>query len=434
VKEYSYWLDTIPAPSESRVPNPKSNPKSQIPNPESVDVAIIGAGYTGLSAARRLAAAGASVLVIERETIGWGASSRNGGQVLTGLKLDPQTLVDRWGEARARALFAAADASLSHLESLLAEEAIDCDYERSGHLQAAWKASHFDAFRREQALLARLFGHRVELVPRADQRIEIGSDAYHGLLVDDKSAAINPARYVRGLAAAAERRGARIAAGVGVTSVERRSAGWRVETTAGDVGASDVLIATSGYTGAATPALARRLIPIGSYIVATEPLSAAEAAAVLPRRRVAFDSKHFLYYFRLTRDNRLLFGGRAEFSAPSPASTRRAAAILRRGLARIFPQLADKSIEYAWGGHVAFTRDRLPRAGKLEGAYYAGGYAGHGIAMATYLGDLIARRMAGEPIDHPLMDDRFAPIPLYRGRPWFLPVVGVYYRLLDLAR
>ena len=426
MNEYSYWLDTIPRPSESRIPNPEFLPRE-------ADVVVVGAGYTGLSAARRLAMAGASVLVIERETVGWGASSRNGGQVLAGLKLDAQTLVDRFGAARARETFAAAAASIAHLETVIAQESIDCEYERTGHLQAAWKPRHFDAFRIEQALLARMFGHRVELVSRAEQRSEIGTDAYYGLLVDERSGSINPARYVQGLASAARRRGACIATGTGVTTLERRGGRWRVATTGGDVDAANVVLATNGYTGAASPALTRRLVPIGSYIIATEPLTAIEAAAILPRRRVAFDSKHFLYYFRLTRDSRLLFGGRAEFSAHPAASTRRAAAILRRGLARVFPQLADKSIEYAWGGNVAFTRDQMPRAGKLEGAYFAAGYCGHGIAMATYLGDLIARRVAGEPIEHPLIDDRFAAIPFYRGTPWFLPLIGVYYRLRDLV-
>jgi glycine/D-amino acid oxidase-like deaminating enzyme len=152
---------------------------------------------------------------------------------------------------------------------------------------------------------------------------------------------------------------------------------------------------------------------------------------VLPRGRVVFDSKNYLYYFRLTSDRRLLFGGRAEFKQPGPDTTKRAAAILKRGLVRIFPELADKRIEYAWGGNVAFTRDQMPRAGKLDDMYFAGGYCGHGIAMATALGELVARRMAGELIEHPLFDDRFAPIPFYHGRPWFLPIVGAYYRMKD---
>jgi len=147
---------------------------------------------------------------------------------------------------------------------------------------------------------------------------------------------------------------------------------------------------------------------------------------------MAFDSRHFLHYFRLTADNRLLFGGRAEFSGPTLESATRATAILRRAMTGMFPDLATTPVEYAWSGHVAFTRDQMPRAGLMDGAFYAGGYAGHGIALATYLGGLIARRIAGEQLEHPLFDDHFAPIPLYHGRPWFLPLVGLYYRFRDL--
>ena len=445
MKEYPYWWDTMPALRagtqnlEPQTQNPEPGTQNPEPLPSRADVAILGAGYTGLAAARHLARAGASVVVFERDRTGSGASSRNGGQVVTGMKLDPAALVARFGEARARQLFDISLDSIAALEALIAGEAIACEYERTGHLEAAWKPSHFRAFRGQQALLSRVFGHRVELVPRADQRSELGTDAYHGLLVDEGSAALNPAKYVAGLAEAARRAGAAIAEHTAVTRVSRapgrRPEGrWTIATPRGDVEAGDVLIATNGYTNGASPSLQRRLVPIGSYIIATAPLSETDAAALLPKRRVAFDSKNFLYYWRLSGDRRLLFGGRAEFSRPTPASTGRAASILRDGLVRVFPQLAATRIDYAWSGHVAFTRDQMPHAGKFEDdVYYAGGYCGHGIAMATYLGTLVARRIAGEPIEHPLMDDRFPAIPFYNGRPWFLPLVGMYYRIRDIV-
>ncbi|MBI3490766.1 MAG: FAD-binding oxidoreductase [Acidobacteria bacterium] len=412
---------------------PAPSPQPPAPGPRS-DVLVIGAGYTGLAAARQLARSGASVLVLERERVGWGASSRNGGQVLTGLRLDPATLVRRYGEVRARQVFGVGERSIARLEALIAEEHIDCEYARTGHVQAAWKPAHFDALRDEQALLARVFGHRVELVSRADQRAEIGTDRYHGVLVDERSGALNPARYVHGLAAAAVRAGACVRTGVAVTRVQRESMEWRVATTDGDVTARNVLVATNGYTTGVTPSLQRCYVPVGSYIIATEPLPPDRAAAILPRGRMAFDSKNYLYYFRVTSDRRLLFGGRAEFAAPRADTTRRAAAILRQGMIDVFPDLAAARIDYAWGGNVAFTRDQLPHAGVLDGMFYAGGYCGHGIAMATHLGEQIARRIAGESpaAEHPLFDDRFSTIPLYDGRPWFLPLVGAYYRFLDL--
>jgi glycine/D-amino acid oxidase-like deaminating enzyme len=425
VNDASYWTETL---SKSDV----SSLKSEVGQlPAQVDVAVIGGGYTGLAAARRLAMSGASVLVLERGDLGSGASSRSGGQVLTGLKLDVATLVAAYGERRARELFELGGRAIEDLEAAIAAESIDCDYERGGHIAAAAKPSHFEALRAEQALLARTFDHRVELVSRSEQRRELGSDAYHGLSIDQGSRAINPAKYVAGLAAAARRRGACLASGAAVTALRADAGGWRVTTRGSEVIARDVLVATNGYTGAIAPALQRRLIPIGSYVVVTDPLTDDEAAAILPARRVVFDTKHFLFYFRLTADNRLLFGGRAEFGQPTHESTRRAAAVLRRGIASVFPELSSTPLAFAWSGNVAFTRDQMPHAGRIDGVHYAAGYCGHGIAMATHLGDAIARRMLGDSARHPLMDDPMPAIPLYRGRPWFLPFVGAYYKVMD---
>jgi glycine/D-amino acid oxidase-like deaminating enzyme len=339
--------------------------------------------------------------------------------------------VAAYGEARARELFDVSRDALATLEQVVATEHIDCDLERTGHLQAAAKPSHYRAFEEEQALLAQVFNHRVSLLPASAQASELGAHGYHGLLVDEDSRAINPARYVQGLAAAAARAGVAIAAETAVERVDKSGSEWRLVTSRGGVRAGDVLAAANGYTDHASPALQRRLIPIGSYIIATAPLPAELSARFLPKRRMVFDSRYFLHYFRLTPDNRLLFGGRAEFSGPTRESEARAEAILRRDMISVFPELTDTPIDYAWSGHVAFTRDQMPRAGRLGGMFYAGGYCGHGVAMATHLGGLIARRMAGEQFEHPLFDDHFAPIPLYYGRPWFLPAVGLYYRLLD---
>jgi glycine/D-amino acid oxidase-like deaminating enzyme len=419
-----YWWDTVKGPGlQSPAPGPDGGHR--------YDVAIVGAGYTGLSAARQLARTGASVLVLERGGIGDGASSRNAGQVLTGLKLEPASLIAKYGEAHARQLFDLSRDAISALERVVADEAIDCELERTGHLQAAAKPSHFHALEQEQALLGRVFDHSVTLIGERDQAAELGARGYHGLLVDEESRAINPAKYVHGLAAAAARAGAVIAEHAAVERISRNGQTWRIDTAHRQIHARDVLVATNGYTDKAAPALQRRLIPIGSYIIATEPLPAVLTARLLPKRRMVFDSKYFLHYFRLTADNRLLFGGRAEFSGPTLQSANRAELILRRELSSIFPELAGTPIEYAWSGHVAFTRDQMPHAGRMDGLFYAGGYCGHGIAMATYLGGLIARRIAGEQFDNPFFDDHFAPIPLYYGRPWFLPAVGVYYRLLD---
>jgi glycine/D-amino acid oxidase-like deaminating enzyme len=399
--------------------------------PRSCDVLVIGAGYTGLAAARRLASRGASVLVVDSEGVGWGASSRNGGQLLTGLKVDPATLIARYGERDARALFDAANRAIANTASLIAGEKIECELRHCGHIQAAWKKSHFRMLQDEQALLARVFDHRVEIVPPSEQHRELGSGCYHGLLVDEKSGCLNPAQYVYGLAQAARRKGACIFNRVRVQAMARIPGGWRVSTTRGEIDASNVLVATNGYTDGAAPAVQRRFVPIGSFIIATEPLEHDVAAGLLPNRRVVFDSKHFLYYFRLTGDRRLLFGGRAEFRRASDASIARAADILRRGMVTVFPILSGVRVDYAWGGHVAFTRDLMPHGGAIDGLFYAGGYCGHGVAIATEFGDLIARRMCGETVDNPLLDVECPTIPLYRGTPWFLPLAGAYYKVLD---
>ncbi len=404
------------------------------PLPASVDVAVVGGGYTGLSAARTLARAGARVAVLEKEAIGWGASSRNGGQVLTGLKVSPATLFRRYGRERARALFGASLDAIAFLESLIADEAIDCGYERCGHLAAASKPPHYAAFAAERDLLEREFGHRVRLVPRADQRVELGSDLYHGLLVDERSGALHPARYVAGLARAARRAGALLRPFTPVRQIGHDRGVFVLATGHGALRARDVIVATNGYTDAAAPALRRRVVPVGSYIIATAPLAPETAATLLPARRVAFDSKAFLFYFRVTADRRLIFGGRAQFTPATARSTRRAAEVLRRGMVRVFPEMAGVPIEFAWSGNVCFAPDLLPHAGVLDGLHYSLGYAGHGVALATWLGHLTAERVLGRDVTNPFGNLSFRAIPLYTGRPWFLPLAGAWHRLRDWLR
>lgn len=407
--------------------------------PETVDVAVIGGGYTGLAAARALAKHGLAVALLEAHSFGWGASSRNGGMVLTGLKLSPGELIAKYGREQARKLFAASLAAIDCVEQIVAEEQIECDFARHGHLLVAAKPAHAAALDSEAALLAREFGHPTRVVPRDALRSEIGSDAYYGGLVDETSAGINPARYAAGLAHAAARAGAHIFDRTPVERIMRDAPGthaghcYRVITSGGELRARAVFAATGGYTGAAFPALRRRIIPIGSYIIATEPLPDVLAQEVSPQGRMIFDSKHFLYYFRLTPDRRMLFGGRAGFFPETPATVRESAAILRRGMLHVYPQLRDARIDYAWGGTIDCAFDMMPHAGRLDGLYYALGYAGHGVAMATYLGTCMAGQIAGASGENPLAGLPFpgAPLGLYRSTPWFLPFVGAWYKVLD---
>ena len=429
-REKPYWWET--ARLEAGGP--------PAPVPGQADVAIVGAGYTGLAAARELARRGARVVVLEAETAGWGASSRNGGMVLTGLKLGVAHLRAKVGRELAAEMYRASMESIDCVERIVSEEKIACDFSRCGHLEVASKPGHYRRFAQWAEIAARDFGREARLVPREAMESEIGSRIYFGGLVDEGSGGLNPARFVAGLAYGARNAGALICEQAQVEGIERAAkdgtAGFRVSTARGSVWAREVFVATSGYTGAATPELRRRVVPIGSYIIATGPLPEALAAELVPRGRMIFDSVHFLHYFRLTPDKRMLFGGRAAFFPETQNTIRQSAEILRRDMVRVYPQLAQTPVEYAWGGTLDFTFDMLPHAGTMEGVRFAMGYAGHGVAMATYLGAKMAAVIAGDDVALPFARVPFptAPLGLYRGRPWFLPLASLWYRFLDLVQ
>jgi glycine/D-amino acid oxidase-like deaminating enzyme len=430
--EQNYWLTTteIPASDGARLP------------PAIVDVAVIGAGFTGLSAARTLAKRGAKVAVLESQTTGWGASSRNGGMVLTGMKLGVNKLISMYGRELTQRMYAASLASMDCVEQIVREERIDCDFSRCGHLEVACKQKHFDDYARQVEVIEREFGHKLHVVKKQELGAEIGSTIYYGGMVDEVSAGCNPARYVGGLARAAVKSGAEIYEHTRVHRIGRDSRdgerGWKLSTSRGpgspgEIWAHEVFVGTSGYTGRATPALQKKLIPIGSFIITTEILPPALARELSPRNRMIYDSKNYLYYYRLTPDRRMLFGGRAAFFPESDQTVRQSAEILRRGMIGVYPQLSDAKIDYVWGGTLDFAFDIMPHAGQLDGMYYALGYAGHGVAMATYQGQKIAELMAGDKPENPFVGIPFpgAPLGLYNGKPWFLPFAGAWYKFLD---
>jgi glycine/D-amino acid oxidase-like deaminating enzyme len=392
---------------------------------------VIGGGYTGLAAARELARRGARVALLEARTVGWGASSRNGGMALVGLKLGVRTLLERYGRETAQRMLNASREAVAGVERLVAEEHIDCDYVRGGHLELAFKPGHVPELEKDAEVLAREFNYRVRLVARSRLDTEIGSAAYHGGLVDENSGGLNPAKFVHGLASAAARAGASLHENTRVERVERQGREFHVTTSRGVIRAEHLFVGTSGYTTAATPAIQRRVLPVGSYIIATAPLSEALAHELSPRGRMMFDTKNFLYYFRLTPDRRMLFGGRAGFYPESPRVIRESAGILRAGMVSVYPQLRDMPVEYVWGGTLDFAFDIMPHAGHIDGMYYALGYAGNGVALATYLGARMGAQIAGGAWDNPFAAIPFPTMPLYDGRPWFLPLAGWWYRLMD---
>jgi glycine/D-amino acid oxidase-like deaminating enzyme len=427
LREHNYWLTTAQIPSTD----------AARPLPSRVEVAIIGAGFTGLSAARTLSKRGGSVAVLESETIGWGASSRNGGMVLTGMKLGVNQLISMYGHDLTRRMYAASLETIDCVEQIIREEAIDCDFSRSGHLEVACKQKHFDDYARQVDVIAREFNHQLRVVQRNELNAEIGSNIYYGGMVDEVSAGLNPARYVAGLGRAVTKAGAEIFEHTRVEGLQRESsqgeAGWKIATSRGPLWAREVFVGTSGYTGKATPALQKRIIPIGSFIITTEILPKALAHELSPRNRMIYDSKNYLYYYRLTPDRRMLFGGRAAFFPETDQTIRRSAEILRRGMVEVYPQLRDAKIEYVWGGTLDFAFDIMPHAGQLDGMYYAVGYAGHGVAMATYQGQRMAELIAGDKPENPFVGIKFpgAPLGMYNGKPWFLPFAGAWYKFLD---
>ena len=427
LKEHNYWLTTAEFPRTN----------AGQPLPEQVDVAVIGAGFTGLSAARTLANRGANVAVLESETIGWGASSRNGGMVLSGMKLGVNKLISMYGRELTQRMYAASLETIDCVERIVRQEAIDCDFSRCGHLEVACKQKHFDDYARQAEVIAREFNHQLRVVQRQELSTEIGSTIYYGGMVDEVSAGVNPARYVAGCARAALKAGAAIFERARVDALQRESrqgaSGWKITTSRGTLWAREVFVGTSGYTGKATPALQKRIIPIGSFIITTEVLPQALARELSPRKRMIYDSKNYLYYYRLSPDSRMLFGGRAAFFPENDQTIRRSAEILRRGMIDVYPQLGEIKVEYVWGGTLDFAFDIMPHAGQIDGMYYAVGYAGHGVAMATYQGQKMAELIAGDKPENPFVGIPFpgAPLGLYNGKPWFLPFAGVWYKFLD---
>ena len=426
MKLKSYWLDTATSFSSG----------AQGPPHGDADVAVVGAGFTGLSAALALARKGAKVMVLEAGLVANAASGRNGGMCNNGFAQDYYGLSSKLGFERANMIYRAFDAGVDKVESLIAAEGIDCDFKRVGKLKLAAKPEHYDKLARSQALLAAQVDPDTRMVPRTEQRAEIGSDRYFGGMIFEKGAGMHMGKFGQGLAEAAARCGARIYENNPVTAL-RRLAGQahEVRTPQGSIRARQVLLATG--TSAIGPLgwFRRRIVPVGAFIIVTEPLPVDLLDRLTPRRRMTTDTKNLVNYFRVTPDNRLLFGGRARFTSSSdPDSDAKSGLILRTSLAELFPELADARIDYCWGGMVDMTRDRLPRAGEREGLFYSMGYSGHGTHMATYMGAIMAEVLDGKADLNPWRDFDWPAIPGHFGKPWFLPFVGAWYRYQDLVR
>jgi glycine/D-amino acid oxidase-like deaminating enzyme len=427
MKQIPYWLDTAPA-----LPD-----RSGKDLPDEADVVVIGGGLTGLSTAYHAARKGARVVLVEKDKVGSGASGRNGSMCTQGITIGVGEARKRYGQQRARELYDSFREAVDVVEELTQKEQIDCDFNRSGRLGVAYKPQHFEAMRATQRDLAENFDHHTTLLTKRELRAELGSDYYHGALLDPLSAALHVGKYVHGLAEAAERAGAEIHERNAATGLTRLpGGGFLVETLHGTIRAKQVMAATDAYTDRALPWFRKRLINVGSFITVTEPLGEERARELIPHARLVVDSKNIGHYIRLTPDHRLAFGGRARFAPSNPASDLKSGDVLKREMAEIFPQLAHVRIDYVWGGMVGFSWDRLPHAGEADGLYYSMGYCGHGVQMATYMGRAIAEMMDGHPDANPLRGLGFpkVPVPFYNGTAWFLPFGGAYYKAKDRLR
>jgi len=351
------------------------------------DVAVIGGGFTGLSAALACAERGFSVILIEAGNVGFGASGRNGGQLIPGLRWTASELEKEFGSARADALFDLCWRD-NRVKARIAKHGIDCDL-KVGHLEAAWTPKDFDAMRREADYLAKRFGYESDVVAKPDMAVHIATPLYHGGIHDPQGGHFHPLNYVLGLAHAAETAGVDIRENHRAYHIEHMVDGLRVHTDWSEIDARYVIDATDSWIGDVEPDLGRYTAPIMNYNIATAPL--ANADALLPSDAAVADSRFVLNYFRLSADKRLIFGGGERYSQTPP---RDIAAFVRPFMAEVFPQIADAPIDYGWGGAVAVTMNRLPHIGRRGNAFYAHGFSGHGALVTTLAGELIAEAMA----------------------------------------
>ena len=418
-KPTPYWWDHVPRPAL---------PDQALP--AKVDVVVIGSGYTGLGAALQTARGGRDTLVLDAEDAGWGCSTRNGGQISTSVKPGYDELARRHGPERAFGILKEGQNSLSWVADFVAAERIDCDFRVAGRFHAAHNPVQYEALARRLEAHPRGLAVETELVPRAEQRRELGTDAYFGGVVYTRHAAVDPARFHQGMLDRALAAGVRVIAHCPAAAIRRGGAGFLVDTPRGTVAARDVVVATNGYTGGLTPWLRRRVISIGSYIIATEPLPRDVMARLMPKGRIVSDTRKVVYYYRASPDGRrILFGGRVSHDETDPTIS---GPRLRAELVRIFPELAATRISHSWCGFVAYTFDELAHTGRHDGLHYAMGYCGSGVGMAGYLGMRIGQQVLGLREGVTAFDGlAFQTRPFYRGNPWFLAPSIMYYRWRD---
>ena len=395
------------------------------------DVAVVGAGIAGCSAALHLAQRGFEVVVLEAHSVGYGASGRSGGQTIFGLAASQKSLIAQVGRDDARRLFEMSVEALDLTQSLIREHRIECDY-RPNHLHVATRPRHLGELREWIRELHEEYHYgSARLLDRAELGEHVRSERYLGGLIDTRSGHLHPLKYTQGIARAAEAAGARIFEHTRALHYQQ-GAELRVHIERGVVRCRHLVLCANAYIGALAPRLARRILGVGTYIIATRPMQAERARALLPSNAAVADMNWILDYFRLSADRRILFGGRVSYSALEPP---RLAESMRRRMLRVFPQAADLAVEYTWGGLLDITLSRAPDFGRLApNVFYLQGFSGHGMSLSALAGKLIAEALAGTAERFEVfarLPHREFPGGALLRRP-MLMLAMLYYRLKDL--
>jgi len=417
-----YWWDAAPRERPADVALPRH-----------CDVAVVGAGYAGLSAALTLARAGRSVVVLEADAPGYGASSRSGGMIGHGHRLSYAKLIERYGAEKAGALVREGMASLQFLKDLVASEEIDAGLQLCGRVRGAWTLADYDMMARDASALRRDLDMPIDVLSKADVRNEVATDLYQGGLLFRAHGGVHPAMLQQGLLARTRDAGALVAGYTPVRGLRREAQGFAIETTRGRIQATQIVVTTNGYTGRTTPALARRVVAIPSFLIATEQLGRDRVKQLIPNARMIVETrdKH-LYYRPSPEGDRIVIGGRA---ALHPIALDRAAEWLMKELRGIFPSLGHMAVSHVWTGNVAMTRSDLPGIGQRDGLWYALGCNGSGVALMPYLGHKVALKLLGQPQGRTAFDDiPFTAVPFYNGNAWFRPLMTGWYRARDALR
>lgn len=414
-----FWWDLTPRPTFKEFKLPKET-----------EVLVIGSGYTGLCTSIQTSRNGIDTVVIDSQDIGWGCSSRNGGQISTSIKPTFQELSKKYGDKKALEILKEGENALRWIGDFIGEENIDCDFRRVGRFCGAHTNSQFRYLKKNIKEEPKDLKADVKIIPKSEQYSEIGSDFYHGGIVHPNHASLDPAKFHQGLLQKALDSEVKIKDNCAAMKIDKKGKVFRITTKCGIIEAREVVIATSGYTEKVTPWHRRRVIPIGSYIISTELLDESLVDQLIPKDRVITDTRKLVVYYRASPDRkRILFGGRVSLNETDPD---KCAKPLHKKLVEIFPQLHRSKVSHSWMGFVGFTFDHMPHTGNREGIHYSMGYCGSGISLASYFGTKLGQRIVGiAEGDTILTELKFQTRPLYSGNPWFLAPSILFYRMMD---